>query len=264
MSDQWFAGEHPTIAYEDPLCRWAYVYAHVPVQANLLCRVVMECERQSESFGRKLTSENVSITVFGGGPGTQLLGLAIYSLDRAKYEPHEQIEVRVDVIDRVSAWVENVSWIKGEDSEIYSKQFGRRHDWPALFDVHTYPLNLSELNGFGNFTSLFRKDVFVLNYIVSKVSDLDGVLPIMRKMVTGCPVGAHFLFVDRSDGDPTNKIDTLIEMLELEVGSGGRTVDNMDTDEDKNELKLINEFLDRQPRIKWNAVWVLAMKPQRK
>src|SRR3954469_12747199 len=78
MSDQWFAGEQPTIAYEDPLCRWAYVYAHVPVQANLLCRVVMECERQSESFGRKLTSENVSITVFGGGPGTELLGLAKY------------------------------------------------------------------------------------------------------------------------------------------------------------------------------------------
>jgi hypothetical protein len=37
----------------------------------------------------------------------------------------------------------------------------------------------------------------------------------------------------------------------------------MDTDEEKSEVKLISEFLGgRQPRLKWNAEWVLAVKPR--
>jgi len=94
-----------------------------------------------------------------GGPGTELLGLAKYYLDRAEGGKHEQIEVRIDSIDRVPEWIENVSWIKAEIAKAYTKQFGKRRDWPALFDVYPFTLDFSDLEGFGNLPSLFRSDI---------------------------------------------------------------------------------------------------------
>jgi hypothetical protein len=85
-----------------------------------------------------------------GGPGTELLGLAKYYLDRAEGGKHEQIEVRIDSIDRVPEWIENVSWIKAEIAKAHTKQFGKRRDWPALFDVYPFTLDFSDLEGFGN------------------------------------------------------------------------------------------------------------------
>jgi hypothetical protein len=260
MSKEWRDGEAPTIGYEDPLCRWAYMFRHAPVQANLFCRVLIDVGRRCKPFGLKLFNEELLMVVLGGGPGTELLGLAKYYLDQAKYyERHEQIEVGIYSIDRIPEWVENVSWIKEEISNAYTKQFGKRRAWPAVFDVYPFNLDFSDLDGFANLPSLFRRDIFVLNYVVSEVFDLEELLPIMRKMVQGCPRGAHFLFVDRSDSETSKKIETLIDELKLEVECRDTTQGSMDTDEDKSEMKEISEFLGaQQPRIKWNAEWVLA------
>jgi hypothetical protein len=157
-----------------------------------------------------------------------------------------------------------VSWITDEICEIYSKRFGRRRDWPASFQVLPFALDFSDLDGFTNLPSLFRRDIFVLNYVVSEVFDLEELLPIMTKMVQGCPVGAHYLFIDRSDSKTTNKIATLIEKLGLEQQAGARNKNSMDTDEQKSELQEISKFLGKQPRITWNAEWILAVKPERK
>jgi hypothetical protein len=151
MRSEWFTGEAPNIAYEDPVCRWAYMFMHAAVQANLFQKVLWECEVRSKAFRRKLDGEDLSVVVLGGGPGTELLGLAKHYLSRADDEEERvQTEVRIDIIDRVSAWSENVSWIKEEISKDYSKRFGKRGNWPALFDVNSLPLNFSDLDGFGN------------------------------------------------------------------------------------------------------------------
>jgi len=168
------------------------------------------------------------------------------------------------VIDRVPEWIENISWITDEIDDIYSKRFGRRRDWPASFHVLPFALDFSDLDGFGNLPSLFRRDIFVLNYVLSEVFDLDELLPIMKNMVKGCPAGAHFLFIDRSDNQTSGKMATLVEELGLEEECRGETKGNMDTDEQKSELQDISEFLRKQPRVTWNAEWLLAVKPERK
>jgi hypothetical protein len=40
MSKEWFTGDTPNIAYEDPLCRFAYLYCHTAANANL-CEVAI-------------------------------------------------------------------------------------------------------------------------------------------------------------------------------------------------------------------------------
>jgi hypothetical protein len=85
MSEQWYAGEAPQIAYEDPLCRWAYVFAHVPANANLFEEVIEICASGNKEFREALNGDEASLLVFGGGPGTELLGLAKYFLRAKKY-----------------------------------------------------------------------------------------------------------------------------------------------------------------------------------
>jgi hypothetical protein len=223
MTEQWYAGEAPTIGYEDPLCRWPYMFVHAAVQANLFYRVLIEAGRRSESLRRKLIHEESSLVVFGGGPETELLGIAKYYLDRAEGGKHAQVEIRIDSIDRVSEWIENVSWIKAEIAKAYTEKFGKRLTGPPSSNVYPYSLDFSDVDGFGNLPSLFRSDIFVLNYVVSEVVDLDELLPIMKKMVEGCARGAHFLFVDRSDSETRRKIETLIEKLDLEIECRDKT-----------------------------------------
>src|SRR5262249_13854412 len=145
----------------------AYMFAHAAVQANLFQRVIEECARRDQSFRERLCSPNLSMVIFGGGPGTELLGLAKYYFKQREDDPnHDQVDVDLDVIDRVGAWSENVSSIKDEISNAYAAKFGSKRAWPALFDIHAFSLNFAELDEFGNLTTIFGRDIFVLNFVI--------------------------------------------------------------------------------------------------
>ena len=49
MSDQWHSGQKPSIAYGDPLCRFAYLYCHTPVNANI-CDVFLRGHQETLSY----------------------------------------------------------------------------------------------------------------------------------------------------------------------------------------------------------------------
>jgi hypothetical protein len=64
-----------------------------------------------------------------------------------------------------------------------------------------------------------------------------------------------------SDPDTTKKIEALIDALGLRVEDSAAIKGNMDPDEDKSVLKDVSDFLGTQPRLTWNAVWLLATRP---
>jgi hypothetical protein len=269
MSAAWRSGETPNIPYDHPLCRLAYIYRQVPAQANLFHRVVQECDMRSLSFHEKLRRDVLSIVVFGGGPGTELLGFAKYYRNRANYEIQEQANFEVDVIDHVVGWNENVSWVRNEVDREYADKFGdRRSNWPARFNTNTYTLKFSDISTFGNLTSVFNRDIFILNSVISEVYDpnnLSQLSRLLQKMVAGSGDDAHFLFVDRSDSKTVNKINELVTNLNLEVEVHGDTKGSMDGDEDRSVLKEISDMLQgQQPRTTWDARWVLAFSPKTK
>src|SRR6266849_2705382 len=75
MSREWFSGRTPNIAYEDPMCRLAYLYCHVPVNANLFEAVVRASPDLSNFIRERLKAEGeLKVCSFGGGPGTEVLG----------------------------------------------------------------------------------------------------------------------------------------------------------------------------------------------
>lgn len=77
MRDEWFSGDTPNIAYEDPLCRFAYLYCHTAVNANLCEFCIRDTEDVSEHINETLDANGeLRVCAFGGGPGTELLALA--------------------------------------------------------------------------------------------------------------------------------------------------------------------------------------------
>ena len=79
MSENWMSGQQPNIPYHDPLCRMAYLYSSVPVNANLV-EHVFERDSELEEYLDETQQRNgrVSICAFGAGPGTELLGLGTF------------------------------------------------------------------------------------------------------------------------------------------------------------------------------------------
>lgn len=258
MSDQWYTGEAPQIAYDDPLCRWAYVYAHVPVHANLFEKVIKLCSDGRAEFRKKLNGEEVSVLVFGGGPGTELLGLAKYFFNNAN--EGMQTEVEFCLVDRVAAWTENLASIQEEINCIYADKYGPKRKWPARFHVSSLPFEFSDVESFGNLPALFNKQIFVFSFVISEVFDMSIILPVMKAMVAGCPASAYFLFIDRADSETKKKIKELIAAVGLDELGDADIKGNMDTDEDKADLKEFSDAIGKLPRLTWNARWHLATK----
>lgn len=259
MSEQWYAGDAPQIAYDDPLCRWAYVYAHVPVHANLFETVIRTCAAGSVEFREKLHAEDVSLLVFGGGPGTELLGLAKYFL--RKPNDDEQTEVEFQLVDRVAAWGENLTAMQHEINNIYANEFGSKREWPARFHASSFPFEFSDVESFGNLPALFNKEIFIFSFVISEIFDLSIISPIMEAMIAAAPSGAYFLFIDRGDAETTGKIEQLISDFELDDVGDAEIKGSMDVDEEKGVLKEFSDAIGKLPRLTWNARWQLAMKP---
>jgi hypothetical protein len=235
----------------------------VPVNANLFEEVIEICSSGREEFREALNGDEISMLVFGGGPGTELLGLAKYFLRAKKYHSKDnQTDVEFALVDRVAAWGENLASIQEEIKSIYTAELGEKRKWPARFNISSYPFEFSDMESFGNMPALFKRQIFVFCFVVSEVFDLSIILPIMKAMVAGCEAGAHFLFIDRGDADTREKIDELIADLELDDLYDADIKGSMGTDEEKSELEEFSKAIGKVPRLTWNARWHLASKPQ--
>src|ERR1700719_3254923 len=69
--------DEPDIEYNDALCRLGYLYRHAPANATLFERVLAE-SGQLRTKLRAAKQGSIHICSVGGGPGTELLGLAKY------------------------------------------------------------------------------------------------------------------------------------------------------------------------------------------
>ena len=100
-SEHW--KDEPQIQYDDPLCRLGYLFMHATANATLFERVIED----SDVLRLKISNASqdvLNICSMGGGPGTELLGLAKYLVKRPELTPPRKISF--SVIDNVSAWAD--------------------------------------------------------------------------------------------------------------------------------------------------------------
>src|SRR5258707_11394015 len=71
--------DEPEIQYEDALCRLGYLYRHATANATLFELVLGE-SGELRAAVRQSVEQRINICTVGGGPGTELLGLAKFLL----------------------------------------------------------------------------------------------------------------------------------------------------------------------------------------
>ena len=168
-SGEWNSGRQPNINYKDPLCRIAYLYGIVPANANLL-EFVFEWDHELEAYMDKIQTENgeVGICAFGGGPGTELLGLAKRIETRVRIGRNkDQTSLNFLLLDQVNEWMDSWYSIQREINSRFKRSFGpRKNNWPLITSGNSCSVDVTHTEHFGNWGAVFDKDIYIFLYII--------------------------------------------------------------------------------------------------
>jgi hypothetical protein len=261
MSKEWFSGEAPNIAYGDPLCRFAYLYSHTAVNANL-CEVAV---RSLPAVGphildRLNTIGELRVCAFGGGPGTELLALSKFLTGKkglGQLQPHG--EVNFTLLDYVPEWAESWNALEAAIKRDFLTTFGHKRDWPFSISKSFQPFDMTKVEQYANLVQLFEHDLYVMNYVLSEIfSDHPSFAALFNQMAARAPSGAQFVIIDR-------KQDHIVAWArELMAGAGLvesgylETSTNMDYDEQKAVLDDYQKYITLHPRITWNGAFCIS------
>ncbi len=262
MRNEWFSGDTPNIAYEDPLCRFAYLYAHTAVNANL-CEF---CIRQSPDVATHINevldaNGELRVCAFGGGPGTELLALAKHLCNTREGRP--QGDVSFTLLDIVEEWCESWNALESTIKDRFRERFGARNRWPFTISKTFLSFDMTQIEQYANLHHVFTHDLYVMNYVLSEVfGNNEAFGRLIHRMAEAAPAGAKFLIVDRSQDPIINWAQRHLAHAGLNVGEVQRTNRNMDGDEQADTLADYIALIQRRPRVQWQgAFWVVGTKP---
>lgn len=249
-SDEYW-NDVPMIAYDQPLCRLAYLYMNAPANATLFERVLS----RSANVQTKLSSPDqdvLNICSLGGGPGTELLGLTKFYLQQLKLPPPRKIGFTV--VDNIKQWSDTWSAL-GEAAE---KEMASSLD-PDLGEPPTiaamfWPCDVFDHNEIDHMEyHLERADIVVFNYLFSenKTRLLDA-KPALTKLKQLTAPGCCFVVIDRLEQNRQFRSD-VVHLFEDVFGVSiqhATITGTLDSDEQVREMgDMLMNTLDMTPRI---------------
>ena len=261
MSNEWFSGEAPNIAYGDPLCRFAYLYCHTAVNANL-CEVAI---RSLPAVGQHIldrlnTVGELRVCAFGGGPGTELLALSKFLTGKkglGELQPHG--EVNFTLLDHVPEWAESWNALEAAIKRDFAVTFGHRRGWPFSISKSFQPFDMTKVEQYANLVQLFEQDLYVLNYVLSEIfSDHAAFAALFNQMAAHAPSGAQFVIIDRKQDHVVQWARKLLAGAGLAESGYVETSTNMDCDEQKAVLNDYQKYISLNPRITWNGAFCIS------
>ncbi len=261
MSEQWRSGQNPTIAYGDPLCRFAYLYCHTPANAAI-CELFVRKHLDTVQFIlEKLNqSEELKVCAFGGGPGTELLALT--KLLRRKHTLGElpaHGDVNFTLLDNVPEWAESWSALESAIKVCFTNDFGPRRDWPFTVSKFFQPFDMTKVEQYANLHQLFVHDLYFLNYVVSEIfTEHDALGNLINTMAAHAPVGSRFLFIDRNQDQVVDWCRTLLQNAGLVEVNFTESSTNMDHDEQSVQLGEYIELVGWNPRVNWHGAFCIV------
>lgn len=243
----------PQIQYDDPLCRLGYLYMHAAANATLFERVM----RESEAFRLRILNSSqgvIRICSMGGGPGTELLGLAKYLLHQPQLIPPRKISFTV--IDNVAEWAD--TWEQLAEATEEELRLACDHNGTELPTVanNFLPYDVFDPSSYRNHAVQFRKfDVVVFNYLFSEnKTKLDQAREAIDKLARVTGNDCVFVVIDRLEHDMsfTNEVVSIFESafgIEIHCREFGGT---LDADEQTSEMGvMLTSILERTPRVKF-------------
>lgn len=265
IRSEYYKKSQPNIPYSDPLCRIAYLYWTVPINASLV-EFVFQRDPDLEEYLDEIQSKNNKITLcaFGGGPGTELLGLA-KRIEKRKWEGslNQQLWLNYRILDKINEWQDSWTAISHQIESTLEKPFGsNRNNWPFILQGNHSMIDITNLENFGKWGNLFGQDIHILSYIVSEVfDDAEDLQKFIIKMAEYAPEGSKFVFIERAEDRWKNKIKETADLAGLSLSGFIRKQNGrIDSEEEKTDLGRIYSELQWDPRLTYEAFWVVGTK----
>jgi hypothetical protein len=268
MSKEWFTGDTPNIAYEDPLCRFAYLYCHTAANANL-CEVAIRNSPKVRKFiDTKLEGvEELRVCAFGGGPGTELLAISKHVL---KGQRTGHARITFTLLDRVPEWSETWNALEAQINAELKTTYGSFSKQPFSICKTFVPFNMAAASQYANLATLLQQDLYVMNYVVSElIGDHAKFQKLINLAAASAPAGSMFLIVDRDQDRVIQHATGLFSTAGLEVLTPKKTCTNMDSDEQMSALEPYITHIGRNPRVQWGsprtgrgAFYLVGVKPK--
>ena len=255
--------DKPQIQYDDPLCQIAYVYKYVMANATMFERVLIG----PGGLATKVTAAQESvlnICSLGGGPGTELMGVARYLLDRPDRSP---ARISFTTMDSVFQWKDpgqRIADLIG--NELYSS-------WGDIYpQPPTQPPTISwEFDTFDLFdvcpsesstSRLAKADIIVLNYVLSENKNrLNQLAHVVNQLAQITSSGCVFAVIDQMDYQKQFKRD-IAQLFESVFDAKKVNVTDFDGVLDgKNQTSEMGEcFITALglPRVKLTAFWFVV------
>jgi len=261
-SEQYYT-ENPEIEYQDPLCRWAYLYTYVGAHANLICNAITRFQPLKDLVQDKIQNlGRLNICSLGGGPGSELLGIVKY-IER-NCDLTKQIDLDFLLIDKTPEWDDSWYTLVNGLEEAFTQAYGNsRRDWPIILHRSFLPLDMLNQQSFSSYLSRFGgTELFILNHVVSElIAHQRDFAQVFDIIVSRAPDCAFFLFIDRNQTVVVDFINSLFDNNpELLAISNYTEQNSMDIDEEKRDLGRWYTTMGRAPKITWDAYYCLAQK----
>lgn len=256
-----YYSETPNLRYDSPVCRLAYIYAYVAAHANLVARAIDHFPVIRELLDERFEAEGkLSICSLGGGPGSELLGLAKYFYYHAR-AAEGYIDLDFQLIDKIPEWDETWNALVRDLEKTFAKKYGdQRRRWPIVFNRSFLTLDFTRSESFQQFAGRFSgTDIFIFNYAVSEViNHRDDLKEVIDLLMDRSKTGAYFLFIDRGQAGMAESIRQMIDNSGLNLIGEKSEKSNMDASEEKTHLGYWYTRIGRDPILRWDAFYILA------
>ena len=255
--------DEPGIDYEDALCRLGYLFRHAPANATIFEHVLNTSDKLSL---KQLYADPwvLNVCAVGGGPGTELLGIAKYLLRRPHLMPRK---ITFTVLDNVPHWAETWQHLADViEVRLTSSLANEEIQVPAIAPSFL-PLDVFDEGSYGSYTYQFgQTHVVVFNYLFSENKNrLKEARLAIERIAKLTPPGCAFVVIDRLEGTGSFKGD-IIALFEsifgktIEVGTYDGTLgpdeEKSDMGEDLTQalgnprIKFFTDYL-RKPTVFW-------------
>lgn len=228
------------IDYSDSVTRFGYIYRYVACHANIVSELVGKSTPQLASL---FDQPRVTVSCIGGGPGSEMVGIAKYLRDSGK-----KPRVKCTIYDRDQSWGD--SW-----HDIQEKlKFGFE-----MFPMFKY-LDVTDKKTWGKEETYLESDLFTLVFFMSEVfKHRDLAEPYFTNLFGRAKKGALFLFVDNRSGGFKEWFDDLAKKGRLKILAEETGLFTMSYAEEKRDFgPYYEKFLD--PRITARIAWRVAEK----
>ena len=263
MSDEYHGGHPPEIPFECLVYRSAYLYEYASANAFAVEAVLNDDAEDQGLISGLLTSKlPISLCCLGGGPGSEILGVA-------KWIVRQQLgttQLEVVIIDKCLEWRNqwksvrdtlNTNFSAGSSISAQRRRLVVPKGFVKVDVIDPESAQLPPLvHGF---------DLYVVSYVVSHIYTdygLSQFCKFMRSVIDSAPKGSKFLFIDRREPDWQTSVATLLGYPGIEIsGPYFSSKDSPgDSQEEKTDLGVLFEHLNRFPRLGWDIFWVVGTK----